>query len=145
MGFVSRPQKRFTKTITFDGTAGNGAVGTVTTATITGRVRLLDCFIYCSVDLTEAGVTATLSHGITGQTTLINGATNAVDLDAGEWWSGTNSVTVGTRSPMGNASLTNSMSLSGNIFLTVGSQNVTGGTLVFDYIYEPLTVDGALA
>lgn len=145
MGFVSRPQKRFTKTITFDGTAGNGAVGTVTTATVTGRVRLVECFIYCSQDLTEAGATATIAHGISGQTTLINAATNAVNLDAGEWWSGTNAVAVGTRAPMGNSSITNSMSLSGNLIVTVGAQNVTGGTLVFDYIYESLSADGAMA
>ena len=49
------------KTITFTGGAGAGAVGTVALFTCTGWVNVALIGGFCTTDLTEAAVAATLS------------------------------------------------------------------------------------
>ncbi len=127
-----------TKTITFDGTAGNGAVGTVTVFTITGRVIVTHWTVFCTDSLTEAGATASMSYGTAANTTLLTadatGGPTAIDV--GEFWVDASPLAVET------LSATMQKAISEDTILTIGTQNVTGGTLVFDVLYIPLT-DGA--
>ena len=128
-----------TKTITFDGTAGNGAVGTVTVWTITGRVLAIYISAFCTQTLTGA---ATLEFGTTTTTTdFIAQIASATSLATNDWW-------IGTASPassgqMGAGAL--EAFISANPILTIGSTAITGGTLVFDCFYLPLTSNGALS
>src|SRR3990167_8236426 len=60
------------KTIAFDGTAGNGAVGSVAVFTLTGRVMVIDWVAFCSESIVDAGggTPATLDFGVSGNTSL---------------------------------------------------------------------------
>jgi hypothetical protein len=129
------------KTIAFDGSAGNGAAGTVTVFTITGRVlaELLPP-AFCSENLTESGATAVMSFGTASAPEGFFGDTNAVDVDTGEWWSGWGTSSLGFES--GTAP---HVALSENLILTISGANITDGTLVIDLWYYPITDDGALA
>ena len=48
------PLIRLNKSIAFDGTAGNGATGTVTVYTITGQVQVVTFVPFCTESLAEA-------------------------------------------------------------------------------------------
>lgn len=140
---ATNAERHVRKTITFDGGAGSGAVGTVTVFTITGRV-LITRFpaAFCSTGLSEAGATATLTFGTTNGAAIFAAAINAVDIDTGEWWWAAAPTTAkGTQWDETGFPV----AVSGNLILTVGAQNVTGGVLVFDLWYIPITDNGALA
>lgn len=142
-------ERHVRKTITFDGTTGNGEVGTVTVFPITGRVFVRRTTQFCTESLAEAGATATISMGTSADIDAFVAATNAVDIDVNEWW-GAASPAAGSyqllqSSTAGFQTAQADKMLSQNIILTIGSQNVTDGTLVIDVWYEPITADGALA
>lgn len=138
-----------TKTITFTGAAGAGAINDITLIyTITGRVRLHLITAYCTTLLTESGATATISLGTAGDVDGLIAVTNSVDIDATEWWTGA-SPTVGSSSPVYVA--TGGLVVSA--FHKLIDENIntrhlvagtTGGVIVFDGWYEPITSTGAL-
>lgn len=142
------PLKRARLTKTFAATAGNGAVGTVTLFTITGRVLVHDFTAFCTTGLTEAAPTATISVGTASGVTAILNTLNAVDIDTNEWWTDTSpqagSAGAGIQVGTDNVS-TGKRYVSENIIATVGAQNITGGVIVFDVWYEPVTDNGALS
>ena len=72
-----------TKTIAFDGSAGNGAIGTINLFTITGDVAI-SIFGLCSEDL--VGATATIEVGVSGLTTACIAQTTATNLDNNLAW-----------------------------------------------------------
>src|SRR3990172_11144842 len=79
--------KRQSKSITFTGAAGLGAVGNVPLFTTTGEVLVIYLVPFTVLTLTEALATATLLLGVTNSTGLfITPATNAVNLTTGEFW-----------------------------------------------------------
>jgi len=130
--------RKVTKTVTFDGGAGSGAVGTVNLFTITGGVDI-SLKAFCDTNLTEAGATATIEIGISGNTAYIIATTNAVDIDADEVWKGAG--------PTSAIELTSDASKEvtikeANIIATIGAQNVTAGVIDFVIIYVPNTSDG---
>lgn len=134
MGLLKAP----TKTVVFDGGAGSGAIGTVTVWTITGRVLAIYVTGFCTQTLVGA---ATLEFGTASVTTeLIAQIAAATSLTTGDWW-------IGTASPAGSSQVPASAleaTLATNAILTIGSANITAGTLVLDCYYLPLTADGAL-
>lgn len=127
-----------TKNDAFDGSAGNGAVGTVDLFTVTGEV-FVKTYAVCTEDL--AGATATCEVGISGSTDSIIAQTTATDIDIGEVWhdatpdSGIESSSVATLNIVGNGA---------DIILTVGTANVTDGTIDFYAVWQALSPDGNL-
>ncbi|MDZ4250920.1 MAG: hypothetical protein U0990_12665 [Candidatus Nanopelagicales bacterium] len=141
--------KQVTKTITFTGAAGAGEVGTVTVFTVAGRVFVNRITAYCTTLLDEALATATIALGTAGDTDGFIGATNAVDLDALEWWTAASPV-VGSKSPLkvetgGLVTGQIDKMVSEDIIITVGAQNVDAGVIVFDVWYDPITSGGSLS
>ena len=144
----STPVRRATKTIAFTGAAGLGAVGTVTVFTITGRVYIEPIVCFCTETLEEAGATATIALGVADDTDAFIGQVNATTVALNDWWTAAVSlpgaVTSGAAAGSGATTSSHWKTVSGNIIITVGAQNVTNGTLIFDCFYTPLTDDGAL-
>jgi len=130
--------RKATKSVTFDGSAGGGAVGSVSYFTVTGEV--LVCFIvpFCTASLTEAAATATIKLGVPGQSSLFVPTTNAVEIDINEFWLDA-SPSVGGQAL---AAENKDTAISANIELTVAAQNVNGGTLRIDCFWYPLSSDG---
>jgi hypothetical protein len=127
-----------TKTITFDGTAGNGAVGTVAVFTVTGDVFLRFITARCSVDLVSAGA-GTIILGVASDTNVMNTVTTATTLDAGEWWVG-GAATTATAGQI--AASNNDVVVDGNIIITVATGDITAGALIFYAIWIPLSANG---
>src|SRR5512145_721060 len=133
--------RRASKTITFTGAAGLGAVGAVPLFTVTGEVLVCYLVPWCSVDLTEAGATATLALGVTGSTSLFIAATTATAIDAGEFWTSTTPTANGVALPAALKDIVTTDSIIG----TVAAQAVNGGALRLDCYWLPLSSDGNVA
>lgn len=133
------------KTITFTGGAGAGAVGTITLFTITGRVRLDRMSAFCTASLVSTGGTGTISLGVASSTGGLSSNKSADAIVANDWFTGVG-VAAGISTDILYSSFTVDVYLlSESLILTVGTANVTSGTLVFDVWYRPITDDGALA
>ena len=124
--------------MTFDGTAGLGAVGSVALFTVTGEVLIKSISAFCTTLLTEAMATATLALGITGSTGLFVAATNAVEIDANEWWVTTTPTANGIALP----AACKDILITDNIIGTVGAQAVDSGVLRIDVEWRPRSADG---
>lgn len=146
------PIRKLRKTIAFDGSAGNGAVGTVAVATVSGDVLIHRAICKCTEDLTEAAPTATIDVGTTTVPAALfaNPTGGPTAIDSGEYWGNTaTTATLSARAATGsynaNSGGTTSnfnKALSESIIVTVGTQNVTNGTLEFTFWWEPIS-DGA--
>lgn len=129
----NRVLKKFTKTVTFDGGTGTGAVGTVAIAAITGSVLCGYTTARCKTTLVGAG---TLELGVSGNTAaLIAQIADATGLVANDFW-------IGSTSPAGVAAAILDKTVTGNLILTVGSTAITAGVLEFIFYYLPLSADG---
>jgi len=129
--------QRCTKTVAFDGAAGNGAVGSVALFTVTGEVIVLYLMPYCSEDLVSAGG-GTLALGVTGNTSLFIAATTATAIDNGEFWTSTVPTANGVAVP----SALKDIAITDNIIGTVATGDITDGTIRFDCYWIPLSSDG---
>src|SRR3989304_3551970 len=122
------------KTITFDGTAGNGAVGNVTVFPITGRVLVRDIATFCTADLTEALATATISLGTVSVVSAFISAATATAIDVNEWWLDASPAAgdqrIGPPTSADAANTGRNHAVSENIIFDVPAQAVNGGTLV---------------
>ncbi len=125
---------------TFANSAGNGATGDVTIFTVTGRVWLLGITAFCTSGLTEALATATVQLGSSSGVTLI-AVVNAVDIDTNEWW--TDGTPVAQLDQMDAAQV--DAVVSSDIVVIVGTQALTGGTIIFDAWFIPITDNGSLS
>lgn len=141
-------QRHSTKTIALDGTTGNGEAGTVIVFTITGRVLVHAITAFCTEDLVSAGG-GTVELGVAADTDAFIAQTTATAVDVNEWWQiATPSAGANTLADSVTGGLTTSQrakTVSTNIIITVGTADVTDGTIVFDVIYTPLTDGGRLA
>lgn len=124
------------KQVTFTGAAGLGAVGTVALFTVTGRVEYT-LVPSCSESLVSAGG-GTVEVGIAGNTAAIIAQTTATEIDTGEVWVDNAPATV--EATPGKKVIAGGQ----DIILTVGTADVTDGTLDFDIIWRPLSVDGSV-
>ncbi len=130
------------KTITFAGGAGSGQAGTVVTVfTTTGSVLVHMIVTECTSNLTEAGATATLSLGVTSVVAQFIAATNAVNIDSGEFWLSTTPVAGAIDLP----DITQVAAINEDIILNPLVNDTDGGVLVVDCWYEKITDDGLLS
>lgn len=126
-----------------------GAVAAHILFTITGRVYLDMITAFCTTTLTSGGTPA-ITVGTTGSVaTLIPAPTGgAPGIVTNDWWPTAvspqlvaNPLTVVTG---GTVTSSRSMLLASNIVMDIPVSTVTGGVLVFDAWYYPITSDGAL-
>lgn len=135
---ITNVQKNFVKTITFTAT-GNGALGTVTIGTVTGRILLTHLQAYCSTGLTSGGA-PTLELGVAGNTAgLIAQIADATDLIATEYWNDATPTDV-----LASDAIINKL-VASDVILTVGTATITAGVIEFAAMWSPLSVDGNLA
>ena len=133
---LTRVPRHFVKTVTFDGGAGSGAVGTVAIATVSGRVMILRGSVYCTTLL--AGASATIELGVAGNTAALIAQTTATDVDATEFWQdATPEVGVSPGIVDKNVSL--------DIILTVATADVDSGVLEFAFEWIPMSETGRLS
>ncbi len=139
---IGRPSLRFeTKSVTFTGAATLGQAGTNTSwFTVTGQVLVAYIIPYCTVDLTEALATATITLGTTTQTALLIAATNSVDIDANEVWT---AAAPATRSLAIPATLKD-VAINDSIVSACAVQNTTGGAIRVDCYWLPLSAGATL-
>lgn len=127
----SQELRCFRKTITFDGVT-NGAVGTITVATVTGAVLIERGGVLCTTLLTGSG---TIEMGVASNTAGFIAQTTGTDLDASEFWQ--------DASPeLGVSPAIVDKCLTGNLILTVGSATITAGVIEICLYYRSLTSNG---
>lgn len=133
--------KHNSKIVTFTGAANLGQAGTNTTwFSVTGEVLVLAISGSCTANLTEAAPTATITLGITGNTNLFIAATNAVDIDANEFWVSTTPTANGIALP----AACKDILVTDDILSAVAAQNINGGTLRIDVRWVPMSSNGFL-
>lgn len=132
--------RKISKTVAFTGAAGLGAVGTVNLFTVTGNIafRLV---AYCTEDLVSAGG-GTAEVGVASNTAAIIAQTTGTAIDNGEiWYNATPVAGVTATSNFAQFTIVNGS----DIILTVGTANITDGTIVFDLYWSPLDATSAVA
>src|SRR3990167_10338847 len=131
------------KTLAFDGTANLGefANPNVPVFTITGMVEALLIFGRTTESFASAGG-GTLSLGVTGGLTLFIGNTTATALTTtAAIWASTTPNAFGIAAP---AALKDIIIMA-NVIMTVGTADVTDGTLEIHCYYMPLSAGSGLA
>lgn len=121
-----------TKTVAFDGTAGNGAQGTITLFTVTGTV-MLNAFGFCTEDL--ASTTGTVALGVTGSTAALADLQTATNVDNHEVWH--ESILA-----IGGLVANHFHPSDQNVILTIATADVTNGTITFYCNWFPVTSNG---
>ena len=125
------------KNVAFTGGAGIGAIGTVDLFTVTGVVWIAAFMASCTENL--AGATATLAIGtVSVLTDLFMAQITATNLTNTQLW--TDGLISGEALQIGSED-TDVMCLA-NIRATVGTANITNGTIDFDLWYRPVTDNG---
>ncbi len=122
------------KSITFDGAAGTGAVGAVPLFTVTGS--LIVVYILGIVTTTLTGASGTLALGTTSHTSEFIAATTATTLTTTNniWMS-----TTATAGSMAMPALIKEQVVTENILMTAAvSAGVTGGVMRIDCYWMPL-------
>ena len=135
---------RVSKTVTFTGAAGAGAVGTVALFTVTGDVQVTGLWIKCTTDMTEAGSSATIGTGVTGATGYFYGG---MGIGQGaRWFNGDGSWTTAAGGNLINdgSDHEGAASISANILFTITDQNVTGGVVTVYVNYIPLSAGASV-
>ena len=128
-----------TKTLTFTGAAGLGAVGNVPLFTVTGEVEILRIVPYVVGSLTAGGQDdPTLALGVTNSTSLLIAATPALDLGTGEFWVEATGGVIANAGVLIPAALKD-VAVTSNIVGTVADHAVTGGVLRFDVYWRNLS------
>lgn len=136
---TSLPGKLVTKTVAFTGAAGLGATGTINLFTVTGDV-LVRILGICKEDLVSAGG-GTLEVGYAGATPALIAQTTATDIDNNEIWKdSTPDASMGDISALPNIPVVNGQ----DIIATVGTANITDGTITFCCFVTPLSTDATV-
>lgn len=135
--YTRRIPKLFRKTITFDGTTGNGDVGTVAVATVTGAVQIVGGSARCTTDLVSGGG-GTIKLGVAANTDGLIPQTTATDIDAGEFWQD-------ATPEAGISPAIVAQNVKGNIILTIATGAITAGVLEIVFYWLPLSTDGNMA
>lgn len=137
--YYTDPPFKARKTVAFDGTAGNGATGTVALFDITGEVMVAFLVPFCTEDLVEGGATAVMSLGVTGQVALFIANTEPEDFEAAEFWTAVAPSDVGG---VALPALLQDILISADIILTIANDTVDDGTLEVTCYWWPLSDDG---
>ena len=131
--------QRATKTVTFSGAAGLGAVGNVPLFTVTGEVEILRIVPYVVTSLTEGGqTTPTISLGVTNAAALFIALTPILDMDTGEFWTEATAGNVANSGVLIPAALKD-VAVTSDINATVVDDPVTGGVLRVDVYWRNLS------
>jgi hypothetical protein len=128
-----------TKTMTFTGAAGLGAIGNVPLFTVTGTVLIEKITAVCLTTL--VGATATLALGVTGATALLIAATTATTITGNLIWSSATPSTGGVAVP---AAMEDTV-INANIVGTVATAAITAGVIRFDVVWRPLSANGGIS
>lgn len=129
------------KTVTFNGGAGNGAVGTVALFTVTGLVKMrimAICGTNLASDADPGG--ATISVGIAGTVDKFIAADEADSIDAGEIWHDATADSVIEADTVSAFWLNNGA----DAIATIATDDVVSGALTFIVEYIPMSADGAV-
>lgn len=127
------------KTITFDGTAGNGATGTVNLFKITGQV-LLSVIAVCSTGL--AGATATHKVGNATTTNRYQAQVTATNIAAGDTIDLSGEVSAGTAP----GTTPNQVAFNAEtVIATIATAGVSAGTLTYYCFYRELSRNATVA
>lgn len=135
--------QRATASVAFDGTAGKGASaggGNVPIFTVTGEVLVVALVPFCTENLVSAGG-GTLALGVTSAPTLFIAATTGTDILINKFWIDTSPDANGVALP---AALKDII-LTDNIVGTVGTADISDGTIRVDCYWLPLSSDGNVA
>lgn len=112
-------------------------------ATVTGAVRML-ILPQCTGTLTSAGGAATLILGDETTTNSIIASSDAEALAAGEWWADTTITrTILTRTLLNGLEIV--VGNGKDIGYTIGTEALTGGSIVFHIWWVPIDATGAVA
>ena len=137
-GYLQRNQK----SITYTGAAGAGlAASPVTIFTVTGEILVVAIVPFCTTLLTESGATATIALGITGSTSLFVAATDAVEIDANEFWIDATPDAAGVALPAGLKDIV----ITADIINTIAVANVNAGVIRYSLYWMPLSDDAAVS
>ena len=138
----SGPLQVARKTLTFTGAAGLGLSGSaITFFTITGTVNVSLIVGTCTGSLVSAGG-GTLALGVTGATTLFIGATTATTITTtAKTWASTTPNATGIAAP----AAIKDIIIAANILGTVGTADITGGSIEIECYYLPLLAGSGLA
>lgn len=126
------------KTVAFDGGAGSGGAGTVALFTVTGAVKA-KVYAICTENIVGA---ATLEIGVSGNTaSIIAQIVDATDLDLNEiYFDATPTTNIDDDSSIPNKVIAGGQ----DIIATIGTTDITNGTIVFYVEWVPITSDGAV-
>ena len=139
--FAGDMVQRVIKTQTYAVGAGTGTAGTpVNLFTITGQVQIVGISAFCTTLLTESGATATIALGVTGATSLFVAATNAVEIDANEFWIDATPDAAGIALPAAGKDIL----IAADIINTIAVTNVTGGVIRYVVYYVPVSSGSGL-
>ena len=114
----------------------NGTGNPATLFTVTGVVAM-KLFALCTVDL--AGATATLIVGTAKNTNGLLASTTATDLDANELWH--------DATPDASVELSSVAAekiVAQNVIQTVGTADITSGSLTYVCLWRPLTANATV-
>lgn len=138
--------RRSVVTITFDGTAGKGAIGTGTVFTVTGEVLIERLVPFCTVNVGVDGGTgaASVQLGIANATTLFVASTGAVDIDADEFWIDATPDANGIALPAALKEILVTQDVQFEVTST-GTQKVNAGSVRFTAFWRPISADGLVA
>lgn len=129
---------RLNKTITFAGTAGTGAVGTVTVFTSQGFVIIREIIAVIGGAGLTGGAGSTVALGVTGATTVFNAATLVSSLDGtagGKFWFSGAVANVGAR-PAAQTNYLIGPNSPATVFITVAVTDVTAGSINFTAVWD---------
>ena len=135
-----------TKTLTFTGAAGLGAIGNCTLFTITGKIHVvaIDATVKTTVGVDGGTGAASLSLGVTGSTVLFSAAVVATTLTttAALWY------TTATAGGIALPAAYKDISVMADIVAAVtssGTQKVTSGALEVTLLWVPISSTGAVS
>lgn len=134
------------KSITFDGAAGKGAIGTGTVFTVTGEVLIEKILPFCTTLIgVDAGTgVASMQLGVGGATPLLVPSTSAIDIDADEFWEDATPSANGVAAPAALKDVVITQDIQFEVTST-GTQKVNSGVIRFDVWWRPLSPDGTLS
>lgn len=131
---------KVSKTVAFDGSAGNGAVGTIDVFTISadGWVALQELYCFCTEDIAAGSLTTLVlsAAGIDLGVANSGGIGDARNVDAGDGFAS------GAAGLDGNLLASSGIRLIGDDVVFITDVQITNGTLVVVAFYKPIS-DGA--
>jgi hypothetical protein len=129
--YSSVGQNLATKTVTFTGAAGLGAIGTTSRFTVTGVVSMR---IFAVSTVNAVGATATIAAGTAGNTAALIAQTAATNLAAGKIWQSATPL-------VGVAALTTTPEsiVTLDIIETVATAAITAGSITYYCLWSPVS------